>query len=366
MYYDAQLTGLSVSAVVPAKRTAEGSYMTADIVDVSAYEGAVAKMNYGKILSGMYGLELHFYDKKDKEITHLNTSDITVSINGLHADSYFIGSVEKKVKAIQRGTEPTFTLQVKKVAVYLIAGLVDDGVSRAFAETDEYGNKRFNMNDESVNIEVIAPEDAFADGVSMEASDVIDGSGQDTEDDGEELVGASEDEYDYAFEISFYNQEGDEQQPKEDVTVRIAASLDMSKTYKLIHIADDGVKSEVENAVFTEDGVEFVTDSFSVYAIKEDDEIVTYRRTYKFTTDGSTPFKFYNKNGELVDNQVIKNGDALEEVGTPYAAGKEFNNWVVSAVSEGETNVHVNDVVTLPATINNVGNADTTVTLKPA
>ena len=61
MQFDAQLTGLSVSAVVPAKRAAKGSYMTADIVDVSAYEDAVAKKNYGKSIAGLYGLELHFY-----------------------------------------------------------------------------------------------------------------------------------------------------------------------------------------------------------------------------------------------------------------------------------------------------------------
>ena len=47
MQFDAQLTGLSVSAVVPATRAAKGSRMTADIVDVSEYADAVAKKNYG-------------------------------------------------------------------------------------------------------------------------------------------------------------------------------------------------------------------------------------------------------------------------------------------------------------------------------
>lgn len=74
---------------------------------------------------------------------------------------------------------------------------------------------------------------------------------------------------------------------------------------------------------------------------------------------------FYNKNGELVDEQIIKYGDVLEEVGSPYESGKDFQNWVVSAVSPDEQNVAVNDEVNLPATINDVGNADTTVTLKP-
>ena len=282
MHFDAQLTGLSVSAVVPAKRAAKGSVMTADIVDVSAYEDAVAKKNYGKSVAGLYGLELHFYDKKGKEIKHINTSDITVTVDGLEASSYFIGRIDNKVKKIQRGTEPTFTFTEKKAYTYVIAGLEDDGLVRASGEADGEGNKRFNLSDENVNIEVIAPEGAFADDVAMEASDAT-AQSQDVE---EELVGASESNIVAAYEISFYNEDGAEQQPKNDVTVKIAADLDMSKEYTLIHIADNGEQSEVENAVFTEDGVEFVTDSFSVYAIKERGAAANPGSTITFKTTG--------------------------------------------------------------------------------
>lgn len=264
MHFDAQLTGLSVSAVVPAKRAAKGSVMTADIVDVSAYEDAIAKKNYGKSIAGLYGLELHFYDKKGKEIKHINTSDITVTVDGLEASSYFIGRIDNKVKKIQRGTEPTFTFTEKKAYTYVIAGLEDDGLVRASGEADGDGNKRFNLNDENVNIEVVAPEDAFADGVAMEANDVTNGAYEDGE---EALVGASSDEVVAAYEISFYNEDGDEQQPSKGVAVTINTTLDMTKSYKLIHIADDGTSNEVEGAKFTENGVEFVADSFSVYAV---------------------------------------------------------------------------------------------------
>ena len=330
MHFDAQLTGLSVSAVVPAKRAAKGSVMTADIVDVSAYEDAVAKKNYGKSIAGLYGLELHFYDKKGKEIKHINTSDITVTVDGLEASSYFIGRIDNKVKKIQRGTEPTFTFTEKKAYTYVIAGLEDDGLVRASGEADGEGNKRFNLSDENVNIEVIAPEGAFADDVAMEASDAT-AQSQDVE---EELVGASESNIVAAYEISFYNEDGAEQQPKNDVTVKIAADLDMSKEYTLIHIADNGEQSEVENAVFTEDGVEFVTDSFSVYAVieggpgTEDDQ--PYRTTYEFyESDGTTPYVFKNKIGEEVDNQILKNGEVLEDVGLPTGsdANSKFLGW---------------------------------------
>ena len=130
MRFDAQLTGLSVSAVVPAKRAAKGSVMTADIVDVSAYEDAVAEANYGNSVSELLGLELHFYDKKGKEIKHINTSEITVTIDGFAAQSYYIGRIESGVNEIQKGTDSTFTFKEKKAYTYVIAGLVSVDVLR--------------------------------------------------------------------------------------------------------------------------------------------------------------------------------------------------------------------------------------------
>ncbi|MBR3172065.1 MAG: VWA domain-containing protein, partial [Lachnospiraceae bacterium] len=205
-----------------------------------------------------------------------------VTVDGLEASSYFIGRIDNQVKKIQRGTEPTFTFTEKKAYTYVIAGLVDDGLLRASGEADGEGNKRFNLSDENVNIEVIAPEGAFADDVAMEASDAT-AQSQDVE---EELVGAPESNIVAAYEISFYNEDGAEQQPKNDVTVKIAADLDMSKEYTLIHIADNGEQSEVENAVFTEEGVEFVTDSFSVYAIKERGAVENSGSTITFNISG--------------------------------------------------------------------------------
>ena len=269
MHFDAQLTGLSVSAVV---------------------------------------LELHFYDKKGKEIKHINTSDITVTVDGLEASSYFIGRIDNKVKKIQRGTEPTFTFTEKKAYTYVIAGLEDDGLIRATAETDRKGNKRFNLNEEKVNIEVVAPKGAFAEGVAMEASDVTNGANEDGE---EALVGASSDEVVAAYEISFYNEDGDEQQPSKGVAVTINTPLDMTKSYKLIHIADDGTSNEVEGAKFTENGVEFVADSFSVYAVVDS-----------------------NANGGFDFNEVI--GNERVKVKAPDGAFPAGTKMKISSVNDAE------------------------------
>lgn len=333
MSFNAQLTGLSVSAVVPVKRVAKGSYMTADIVDVSAYEDAIAKKNYGKSVAGLYGLELHFYDKKGKEIKHINTSNITVTVDGFEASSYFIGRIDNKVNKIQRGTEPTFTFTEKKAYTYVIAGLEDDGLVRASGEADGDGNKRFNLNDENVNIEVVAPEDAFADGVAMEASDVTNGAAEDGED---VLVGASADEIIAAYNISFYNEDGAEQQPSKAVTVTINTPLDMTKGYELIHIADDGTRSSVEGAEFTENGVTFTADSFSVYAVIEGSEGPAddqpYRTTYEFYNGDGTEYYFKDAAGRDQYTQILKNGEILEDVGIPTKGASQnakFVGWYV-------------------------------------
>ena len=68
----------------------------------------------------MYGLELHFYDKKGKEIKHINTSEINVTADDLGADS--LDTVEllmefEKVFGIKIPDEETSTIATVKDAI---------------------------------------------------------------------------------------------------------------------------------------------------------------------------------------------------------------------------------------------------------
>ena len=325
MTFDAVLDGVSVSAAVPASRAPQGSVMTVDLVDVADYADAIAAKIYGKDVSALKGLELHFYNKKGKEITHINTSDVTITADAMDADSYALCRLNgNSVGVVKKADASAFTFKEKKAYTYAIVGLADDGVLRATAETGSNGVKSFNLD----NIEVIAPEDAFGDDVAMEASDVT----GDAATEEEALVGSSEDEVIAAYEISFYDEDGVEQQPEKEVTVKIATALDMSKNYKLIHIADNGETNEVENAVFTESGVEFVADSFSVYAVIEGGEGTAgdqpYRATYEFyNADGS---KYFFKDAANRDKftQILKDGEALEDVGIPTQGASQNAKFV--------------------------------------
>ncbi len=77
------------------------------------------------------------------------------------------------------------------------------------------------------------------------------------------------------------------------------------------------------------------TDHFSVYVISEEEEVVTPRATYHFlnelATDGTAePFTFVNKAGDLVDYQIVKGAELLEDPGAPVVGlEKNFLGWFV-------------------------------------
>ncbi len=362
MLFDALLTGVSVRVLAPVVKTPAGSYMTADIVDVSAYAAAAAAKYYGKAASDLIGLELHFYNKKGKEIKSITTSQITVTVDGFDAPLYCIGRVSGgRVVSQKKSAEPTFTLTANKAYTYVIAGLKSDGIKRANGKTVTGGKQSFTLNKGGFNVKVSAPKGAFSGKVTMEAEEVPGESVQDTVN--ETLAGEANTVVG-AYDISFHNtSSGAELQPSANVTVTIETPLDMTKKYTLLHIGDDGKATVVEDAVFSESGVQYTAAAFSVYVISENDEIVTYRRKYKFTTNGTTPFEFYNKAGEKVSEQLIKSDDVLESVGSPYESGKEFTSWMV--VSSGDAAVAVGSTLDLPCTIQSV-TKDAEVVLKPA
>lgn len=85
----------------------------------------------------------------------------------------------------------------------------------------------------------------------------------------------------------------------------------------------------------TGDTATVTTDHFSVYIISEEEEVVTPRATYHFLSelaaDGTAePFTFVNKAGDLVDYQIVKGAELLEDPGAPVVGlEKNFLGWFV-------------------------------------
>ncbi len=190
----------------------------------------------------------------------------------------------------------------------------------------------------------------------------------------DQVAEVTEGEILFALDIAFWYG-GVEIEPVENAKVSVSiksAAIAAVETVEVVHIDSQNEVTTVEQDEDTAaNEAAFTTDSFSVYIIVNGEEqppvTVTRRRTYKFTRDGSTPFEFYDKAGVLTDNQIVKNGDELEEVTIPYSASHTFQNWIVSASDDPA--VAVGTKVDLPMAINDIddeADADTTVTLKPA
>lgn len=123
----------------------------------------------------------------------------------------------------------------------------------------------------------------------------------------------------------------------------------------------------------TDSVITFKSNSFSVYGVVETQDstkIQFTRRTYKFTNDDKKPYTFtLNKNPESgqvtpdTDEQIVKNGDTLADVGIPVStddSNKEFTGWAI--VNNDGT---LGKPFKLPTTIDDIpAGTDQTVTLR--
>lgn len=155
-----------------------------------------------------------------------------------------------------------------------------------------------------------------------------------------------------AVDISFLYEE-EEIEPDGYIFVTLKSQvIEASADAQVVHMDNYGATQVVEQyANYAPDEVSFVADSFSVYAIVDGGETVTYRRTYKFInevdSEGNTsgPYYFYNKAGEKVDTQILAhNGETLEPVGEPYESGKTFLGWYEVTESGGKYTYTDNEV----------------------
>lgn len=163
------------------------------------------------------------------------------------------------------------------------------------------------MNVQLDAAEGVLPEGTRAVVTPASAQDAIDAVQKLFED---EVVDAA------AVDISFvYN--GNEIEPAGS-DVRVSLSLNdkiNGDEQHVVHIMDNGEVEEMNAISVDGASASFDADSFSIYAIVGTDAVT--RRTYRFF------------NGDkLVDTQIVKNGDTLEEPGKPEKDGYVFTGWV--------------------------------------
>ena len=228
----------------------------------------------------------------------------------------------------------------------------EDAEEEQTEETVKMPAQTFRGSAGGVTVVVSAPEGAFPEGTAMKVSavsqtEVMDAVQQAVD---EEVVRVR------AVDITFYDKDGKEIQPKKNVTVSMRASgMDASQDHEVVHIGDDGDASVV-GADVSGNSANFQSKDFSIYVIaemgtsEEDTEEEKAVATYEFYI-GS----------EKVSEQTVKKGDVLYEPAMPELTGEqEFAGWFTvgedsSQVAFGEVDsVEAGAVVRVEARIRTV------------
>ena len=231
-------------------------------------------------------------------------------------------------------------------AVFIFAILV--GVFFAFInDSNNYSRITWESESDKTNVSVKADDLAFATDVKMSVDRVSDNT---------VLKAAQNAARHYsndilAFNISFFNHDGEEVQPNSrvKVTLRPQEYNLNAERYALVHIDDDNNAKYLGNIAASSAGeISFYADSFSIYAIiptENTTETKYARETYEFYVDDN-----------LVASQTVRDGDILNAPAAPSKNELIFMGWYT------ESNKVFNGL-NLPVSIADTTTADKTIVL---
>ena len=124
-----------------------------------------------------------------------------------------------------------------------------------------------------------------------------------------------------------------------DVSIRLMDKEQSENPTVVVHFSDDAETPEVISPSVETTTVSFETQGFSIYAIIDGEGLQVPQRTYHFVrlneeTGAIEPYYFYNTAGEKVDNQIIKTGDSLEAINTPFIPDEQtWSGWRVANIT---------------------------------
>ena len=181
----------------------------------------------------------------------------------------------------------------------------DDSDDSAKMPAQEFSGTASN----GIKVSVSAPEGAFPEGTEMKLKAV----GHDRavsllEGEAEDVVDAN------GVDITFFK-DGKEIQPQKAIKVSLSNANVEGETFNVYHVADNGAVDRVSGA--SSNGASFKASHFSIYIVSGTGENETpYTATYTF------------KNGdEVVDTQIVKNGETLKKPEAPEKTGYKFIGW---------------------------------------
>ena len=158
-----------------------------------------------------------------------------------------------------------------------------------------------------------------------------------------------------AVDITFYNEAGKEIEPELPVSVSMKATgINYSLAQQVVHIDNKNRVEVIEDTQLVSFNstviAGFEADAFSIYAVVGTDGEEVLYRTYKFfdldvdaeseTYTEYIPYEFLTKSGNKTSEQKLKNGDELEDVGTPHHENYEFNGWFIYGYYDEATDTY--------------------------
>ena len=229
-------------------------------------------------------------------------------------------------------------------------------------------NTFFYVGGSGLRVTVDAPEGAFPADAQMSVTEVrpdaVQGVVANAGVSGDVLIAA---------DISFYDANGTELQPEEDVEVSVTAALPKAKDLKVVHIGDDnnveevnqlpeggeGYTASVQNASDART-LRFAAKSFSIYAVVAGSTEENARATVNFKNGSKTIATVYVKNsdtadelktivydpgaGELGEKQLFRGWTTVEnyDMNTPVMNIDEVRTYLKDlAITEGmEVNIY--------------------------
>ena len=252
-----------------------------------------------------------------------------VTSTGLFA-GYQDGSFRPKATATRAQTA---------VIVMRLAQLLDGQI----VDPEPMPAQSFDQTSEQMQVSVNAPEGALPENTRMTVSRVTDEAAlaELASKVGAEVLGAAD--------ISFAK-DGAELEPARKVNVRISLdALQSAKNPAVVHVKDDGSFEYVSSSVVTTrgkaDAIEFEADSFSVYAVLDENTNATLTISFYARRNGS------EGNWQIVNKQIIRadqlgaGKSAIADPGVPnITTSQAFEGWAL----EGE-NVPFNENFTVTA-----------------
>ena len=116
-----------------------------------------------------------------------------------------------------------------------------------------------------------------------------------------------------------------------------AFSQEAQMAYNVVKEENVVIIEMLDATIVNKNSISFTTNSFSVYAVVEQDDINHATRVkYQFLNSDGTEFMFLNTAGNYVSYQIIKNNESLEYVGAPEisASNQKFNGWYIYTKSD--------------------------------